>query len=364
MLQKQDAICWTLQGIKASRRPAAEGPDPAPGNQPPPRTSPPQPDKPVNWDQSVPSTEPAGRQHRVARRILICEAICENINKLLKREKKKKDPLPPPPPDEIRYPTIENFGIRWEEMEKSLFNQMAATIVFEQVCKNWQADPLTKSELEELPAMASEHIRYLCRTWKDSQRVDAVDFKKAQLLSASAASRRATVGDVVLLPQLYESRLKIIDHFPSALNMHRNLIIWLGIAGTSSDQEDPGRKGVFLIKRRPELSSQGHILKSKLDLAYMLYCKGPGSKGSAMHTREPLDKVSARPLWVQGLLVTCLSCVWLHTLSKPEREFYQFVRHKYNYAFPDELLKRNFGRDPLAMTGSDDEMEGGEDEEL
>ncbi|KAG9084348.1 hypothetical protein FS749_005300 [Ceratobasidium sp. UAMH 11750] len=186
MLQKQDAICRTLQGMKLPRRATTEDQDAAPNGDQPPRVSPPQPDKPVNWDQTVRNTEPAGRQPRVGRRILICEVIRANINKLLKRE--KKQPLPPPPPAEIRYPTIENFGTRWEEMEKSLFNRMAATVVSEYVCQNWQADALMKRELEELPGTISEHIRYLCRTWKDAHRVDAEDFKKARLLNASAAS--------------------------------------------------------------------------------------------------------------------------------------------------------------------------------
>ncbi|KAG9114897.1 hypothetical protein FRC07_007608, partial [Ceratobasidium sp. 392] len=355
VLLKQDAICRTLQGMKHTRRtvgsgsalpgdgsgsapspgdgpgsspPRGDGPTPTSNGQRPPRTSPPQ--------ASEPNT------------------IRREMNKLLKR-KNNKQPLPPPPPPEIRYPTEENFGIRWEEMEKCLFNRMAADVVTEYLRRHWEAEALTKSELGELPRMVSDHIRYLCRTWKNVHREDAEDYKKAQLLSAAAASRRAT---------LYESRLKIIDRFPSALNMHRNLIVRLGLAGTSSDEEDPSESRVFYIKRRPELSSRVNILKSQLDLAYNLYCKGPGSKGSQMHTRVPSDKVSTRPLWVQGLPVTCLSRAWFNTLSEPEKEFYQFVGHRYDYTFPAALLKRSkIGREPHMMTPSDDEPEDNDGDE-
>ncbi|KAG9120427.1 hypothetical protein FRC07_004087 [Ceratobasidium sp. 392] len=137
VLQKQDAICRTLQGMKHTRRtagsesappgdgsgpppspgagsgsapPPGNGPTPASNDQRPPRTSPPQAGEPVNWDQTVRSTQPAGRQPRVARRILISNTIRREMNKLLKR-KNNKQSLPLPPPPEIRYPTEENFGI-------------------------------------------------------------------------------------------------------------------------------------------------------------------------------------------------------------------------------------------------------------
>ncbi|KAG9120426.1 hypothetical protein FRC07_004086 [Ceratobasidium sp. 392] len=233
---------------------------------------------------------------------------------------------------------------------------MAANVIAEQLRRNWEAEALTKSELDELPRMVSDHIRYLCRTWKNAHCEDAEDYKKAQLLSAAAASRRAT---------LYESRLKVIDRFPSTLNMHRNLIIRLGLSGTSSNEEDPAGNRVFYIKRQPEHSSRVTILKSQLDLAYNLYCKGPGSKGSQMHTRVPSDKVSKRSLWVQGLPVTCLSHAWFATLSKPEKEYYQFVGHAYDYAFPAALLKRSkIGREPHMMAVSDDELEDSGDEDI
>ncbi|KDN37571.1 hypothetical protein RSAG8_10088, partial [Rhizoctonia solani AG-8 WAC10335] len=179
--------------------------------------------------------------------------------------------------------------------------------------------------------MVSEHIRYLCRVWRTAHKEDAEVSRQAALKRASASSRRST---------LYASRLKVIDRFPQALGIHRNLVVQLGRGGTSSDEEDPERKGVYLIRRRPELSSKVAVLKSKLDLAYGLYCKGPGSRGSQMHTREPSNLVSQRPMNVEGLPITCLS------------------GHKYDYRFPDVLLRRNFGRDPHTMEISEDEAEG------
>jgi hypothetical protein len=124
--------------------------------------------------------------------------IRKALLELLKRVN-NKEPLPPPPPDEIRYPTAENFGIRWKDMEKSLFNRLAARVVMEHVCKNWQGDQLTESETADLPVQISEHIRYLCRSWKKAQRDDAEALRRIELKNASAATRRATVSFMFLL---------------------------------------------------------------------------------------------------------------------------------------------------------------------
>jgi hypothetical protein len=78
-----------------------------------------------------------------------------------------------------------------------------------------------------------------------------------------------------------------------------------------------------------------------------------------MHTRIPSEKVSTRDFRIAGLPVTCMSRVWLQSLTPPEREFYEFLPHQYNYAFPNALLKRNIGRHPDTIAVSD-----GEDEEL
>ncbi|KAG8712256.1 hypothetical protein FRC08_014828 [Ceratobasidium sp. 394] len=260
-----------------------------------------------------------------------------------------------PLPDEIRFPTPQNFGIRWEEKETSLFNSLAANIIADQLSRDWENDPLTKSEQDELPAMAREHIRYLCRIHGDSLKPDAATLKKVRLENA--------------ISKLYENRLKVLDRFPNALMKHRNLIVQLGLQGTSSDEEGPGQPGqpkVYWIKRRQELSTRVQVLKSKLDLVYSLYFKGPGSKGSQVHARMPSEKVSKRPLKVEGLPITCLNRTWLRSLSEPEREFYRFEGHVYDYSFPDELLKQTFvGRNPDSIVLSDEEdANEEEDEEL
>ncbi|KAG8735027.1 hypothetical protein FRC10_011078 [Ceratobasidium sp. 414] len=165
---------------------------------------------------------------------------------------------------------------------------------------------------------------------------------KAFRLKCASANSRAHAGKVDgTFYQLFESRLKIIDRFPTALGRHRALIVHLGIEGTSSDVEEPSppeQRG-YLVKRRVELSSKVKTLKNKLDLAYNLYYKGPGSKGSQMHRRRPSGKPSDRSFMIEGLPITCVSREWLRALSKPEREFYEFVPHDYNYSFLDERLK-------------------------
>jgi hypothetical protein len=78
-----------------------------------------------------------------------------------------------------------------------------------------------------------------------------------------------------------------------------------------------------------------------------------------MHTRIPSADVSTRDFNIAGLPVTCMSHASLQLLTPPEREFYAFLPHRYNYAFPDALLKRNIRWHPDAIAVSD-----GEDEEL
>ncbi|QRV80001.1 hypothetical protein RhiJN_08016 [Ceratobasidium sp. AG-Ba] len=229
-----------------------------------------------------------------------------------------KPPLPLAPPD-ARFPTLENFGFRWEEKERSIFNMLAAKLVVEQFCRTWKHSQLSKAETDELPDMTQEHIRYLCRTHIDALKPDAQTLKRARLRNASASSRRQT--------------------------------------GTSSDEEDPTHPKVYLIKRHQELSTRVQVLKSQLDLVYNLWFKGPGSRGSQVHARVPSDKVSERPMKVTGLPVTCLNRAWLRSLSAPEREFYRFEGHIYDYSFPVELLKRDIGRTPCSIDLSEDEAE-------
>ncbi|KAG8705421.1 hypothetical protein FRC08_001679 [Ceratobasidium sp. 394] len=202
---------------------------------------------------------------------------------LLRHDDKTK-PLPPSPPRNVRVPTVQRFFIQWEETEKSPFNRLAAQIVVDYIREDYEEEGFTQAEIIDLSAMVSEHICYLCRTVKKSNRLHVDELKERELKRASAASWRNT---------LFESWLKIINHFKTSLGKNRNLVVQLGVDGTSSDEEDPEREGVYLVKRRQELSSNIQVLKSKLDLAYLLYYKGPGTRGSQLHIWEPSTEVSA-----------------------------------------------------------------------
>ncbi|KAG8726243.1 hypothetical protein FRC11_000516, partial [Ceratobasidium sp. 423] len=220
--------------------------------------------------------------------------------------------------------------------------------------EHYKESPLTKAEIDILPFKVSEHISYLCGTYRDSMWANAEELCKLKLKRASAASRRAT---------LYHSRLKVIDHFGKALGMHRLLIVVLGLVGTSSDEEDNTRPGTYLIRNQQELSMRVQVLKRKLDLLYALYFKGPGTRGSQMHIRVPSDLPSRRTFAIEGLPITCLSHKWLKSLTPLEREFYQFTPHNYNYSFPDVLLRRNVQPDPSTIIVSEDEDEDEGDDE-
>ncbi|KAF8594172.1 hypothetical protein BDV93DRAFT_515987 [Ceratobasidium sp. AG-I] len=274
-------------------------------------TSPPEPPQDPTWNQSVPCTLPAGRRSRAQRHRLLLHLqglIRETIFKLLGR-KSVRDPLPPPPPVFVRAPTLVNFCIRWDENEKSVFNRIAASLIVQRLSGE-QPAILTVDETKKLPGM-------------NQVREDAEDFRAGRLQRCSADSRKRT---------LYETRLRVIDRFPLALGKHRQLFVHLGVAGTSSDEEDSEHPGVYKVKRRIELSSRVAQLK---ELCY----KGPGSKGSQLHRRGPSDLVSDRPFLIEGLPVTCMSRAWMNTLSAAEKEFYRFQPHKYDYSFPTEIFK-------------------------
>ncbi|KAG9094491.1 hypothetical protein FRC06_010759 [Ceratobasidium sp. 370] len=340
------------RSLKDTQRINADGTETAEHSRKPPRVSPPKPRKEANWDQAVECSIPAGRQPCEVRRTMILGIIRKAIAELIGHTDKKK-PLPLSPPTNVLFPTLQNFYIRWEESEKSLFNRLAAGIAIDYIKENWADENFTATEIADLTPMVAEHIRYLCRIVKRANRPDAKERKKADLKRASASSRRKTI---------YESRLKIIDRFPTSLGKHRNLIVQLGIDGTSSDEEDPVREKIFLVRRRPELSSKVQILKSKLDLAYGLYYKGPGTRGSQLHIRELSDKVSTRRYTAEGLPTSCLSRPWLQSLTVPEREFYGFADYEYDYSFPGELLRRKVGRMPDEIPTSEDEGDKGEEE--
>ncbi|KAG8708079.1 hypothetical protein FRC09_001458 [Ceratobasidium sp. 395] len=347
--EQQEFITQNLKNnTQQADQDSAENADSAERSEKRRRISPPSPRKATNWDQSVLCLTPAGRQPREMRRTLILGIVRKAVAKLLGHTDKKK-PLPPSPPTNVLFPTLQSFYIRWEESEKSIFNCLATGIVADYIKADWAGEGLTDAEVVDLTPMVSEHIRYLCQTVRRNNKPDAAMIKKKNLKRASASSRRKT---------LYESRLKVIDRFPVALGKHRNLFVQLGIDGTSSDKEDPANKGVFLVKRRPELSSNVVVLKSKVDVMYKLLFKGDGTRGSQLHARQASDLVSTRRYIPAGLPVSCLSRTWYKSLTQPEREFYGFSDHKYDFAYADDLYARKAGRQPEDVEMSEDEDDG------
>lgn len=78
----------------------------------------------------------------------------------------------------------------------------------------------------------------------------------------------------------------------------------------------------------------------KLDLAYLILEKGPGSKGSQVRQRVPSNLQSTRKFRTKGLPMTCMSRTWLNSLSEAQRAYYKFnTTCNYNFWFPDELLQ-------------------------
>ncbi|KAG9125538.1 hypothetical protein FRC07_007212 [Ceratobasidium sp. 392] len=344
MAQQQKAIAKSLKNNQQTDTGNMETEEP---REKPRRVSPPKPREVKDWDQSVPCSTPAGRQPREARRAELLRIVRKAIAELVGHTDKKK-PFPPSPPTNVRFPTQQKFFIRWEETEKSTFNRLAAGIAFDYIKEKWADEKFTEAEIANLALMVPEHIRYLCRTVKKSSRLDAAERKKADLKRASAASRRKTI---------YESRLKVVDSFPESLGKFRQLLVQIGVDGTSSDEEDPERKGVYLIRRRPELSTKVQVLKSQFDKAYVLYIKGPGTRGSQIHIRESSNIESTRRYTAEGLPVSCLSRHWYKTLSAPEREFYGFVDYEYDFIFPKNFLDRKTSRTPEDIVMSEDEVD-------
>ncbi|KAG9124946.1 hypothetical protein FRC07_009600 [Ceratobasidium sp. 392] len=322
--EQQEVITQNLKNnTQQADQDSAENADSAEHSEKRRRISPPSPRKATNWDQSVLCLTPAGRQPREMRRTLILGIVQKAVAKLLGHTDKKK-PLPPSPPTNVLFPTLQSFYIRWEESEKSLFNCLATGIVVDYIKADWAGEGLTDAEVVDLTPMVSEHIRYLCQTVRRNNKLDAAMIKKKNLKRASASSRRKT----------------------------------LGIDGTSSDEEDPANKGVFLVKRRPELSSNVVVLKSKVDVTYKLLFKGDGTRGSQLHARQASDLVSTRRYIPAGLPVSCLSRTWYKSLTQPEREFYGFSDHKYDFAYADDLYARKAGRQPEDVEMSEDEDDG------
>ncbi|KAG8714231.1 hypothetical protein FRC11_009328, partial [Ceratobasidium sp. 423] len=251
MLETQETLIRNVKLIdeRTQGRKASSDNHPAnPGSQD--YASPPEPPTPINWDQTIACEDPAGRRRRAKRIVLLMGLVRETFFRLLSR-RSVHDPLPPAPPPGQKVPTDHNFGIHWYESAKSQFNQIAAHIVARRIAYE-NPGMLTDQEVESLQELATRHIKYLCRCYKNQNREDAEEFNTHRLLRCSAGTRKC---------QLFQTRLQVIDRFPKHLGMHRRLIVHLGIDGTSSDEEDPKGSGIYTIKNKRELSSKVTQLK-------------------------------------------------------------------------------------------------------
>ncbi|KAG8684711.1 hypothetical protein FRC08_013531 [Ceratobasidium sp. 394] len=105
----------------------------------------------------------------------------------------KGSTLPAPPPSGVRAPTQDRFYIRWDQTEKTPFNKIAAGLVIQEMC-NAEPNSLTAEEVKQLPKLVEQHIRYLCRRYKNENREDAGEFNAKRLKRCSANSRKQTTG--------------------------------------------------------------------------------------------------------------------------------------------------------------------------
>ncbi|KAG8732467.1 hypothetical protein FRC11_013453 [Ceratobasidium sp. 423] len=182
--------------------------------------SPPEPTLPIEWDQTVECLLPAGRQPHDKRLGL----IREYISTLLGRTS-VKDPLPHPPP-RSQPCSLDKLGLRLDESEQSPYNLLVAKLIAQYII-NHEPGLLSNEEIKSLPSLVSGHIKYLCRRYKNENRVDAEQFNRRRLKRCSADSQKRT----------------------------------LGVDGTSSDEEDYTNPGVYKIINKRELSDEVTQLK-------------------------------------------------------------------------------------------------------
>ncbi|KAG9124504.1 hypothetical protein FRC07_011389 [Ceratobasidium sp. 392] len=317
----------------------------------PPATAPSKPSKSskkkrTEWKQDVMDERPAGRRPQNPTRLLLLGYIRQTVLALLGR-KSRKEMLPDGPPENISGPTETMFYIQWTESEKSTFNRIAANVVATKVIKEWP-QLCSEDDRDSLHAMAIQHIRYLIKLYK-RQRLPGDDpQEKIRRLRCSVDTRKRTVRpysyNVLVLSaddltfQLFEQRLKAVTVIPG-IQKHRQLIIELGIQGTSSDEEDPNDRNHYLVNRRKEFSTELNELKQKIDYVYKTHYKTVGSKGSPVRQRAPSGKVSTRRFQIENLPRSIMSRKWLSTLTKNQIALHKFNDFEYNFSFPDELLK-------------------------
>ncbi|KAG9095676.1 hypothetical protein FS749_010013 [Ceratobasidium sp. UAMH 11750] len=237
------------------------------------------------------------------------------------------DPLPAGPPPEVAAPTAAAFYIKWDESEKSDFNATAARIVSLRVVDDWPS----LFDLDDVFDMVTSHFKYL-RTRYRRQTVPEVTAKEPQRhRSQNANTRKHT---------LYRHRLSIINTIP-ALAKHGRLFESLGLDGTSSDEESP-RKGIYIVRRKKQLSSKVQNLKRdrQLDQAYAIHFKGPGSKGNQLRQRIDTGVVSTRNFRITGLPLSCIDQAWLATITDVQKGMLDINEDlQYDFTFPEELLE-------------------------
>ncbi|KAG8701762.1 hypothetical protein FRC08_003915 [Ceratobasidium sp. 394] len=279
------------------------------------------------WDQNDRYVCTDGPQRREEQRVALSGYIRLVLGELLKL-KDNKCPLPHGPPPEVAAPTAAAFYVKWSESEKSEFNAIAARIVARQVVNDFPS----LCTLDEIHDMVTSHIKYLRARYR-RQTIPEYTAKEAQRLRLSSSNTRRHT--------LYKHRLRIINAVP-ALARHGRLIETLGLEGTSSDEEDrtrDGVRGIYLVKRRKQLSSKVTHLKRQLDLAYSIHFKGPGSKGNQLRRRVDIDLVSNRRFEISGLPLSCMDPGWVASLTDTRKEMYDFCDVEYDFTFPEELLE-------------------------
>ncbi|QRV83657.1 hypothetical protein RhiJN_11673 [Ceratobasidium sp. AG-Ba] len=249
-------------------------------------------DDPWEQDEDYICTDGPRRREKI--RVLLSGYIRIVLGQFL-NVKDSKTPLPHGPPAEVAAPTASAFYVRWNESENSEFNQIAARIVARRVVSDYPK----LGHLGFVQQMATTHLKYLRARYRRQTNPAYIAKEPERLRSSSAATRKRT---------LYDHRLRIINAIP-ALARHGRLIETLGLEGTSSDEEDTTHRGTYIIKRRKQLSLKVNHLKRKLDLAYSIHFKGPGSQGNQLRKRIDIGKVSNRRLKVMGLPTSCMDPV-------------------------------------------------------
>ncbi|KAG8788797.1 hypothetical protein FRC12_014184 [Ceratobasidium sp. 428] len=276
------------------------------------------------WDQNDEYYCSDGPRRREKQRVALSGYVRLILGQLL-GVKDAKSPLPHGPPPEIAAPTAARFYVKWGESEKSEFNAIAARIVALQVV----ADYPSLCELHEMHDMVTMHIKYLRARYRRQTIPEYISKEPQRLRSASAGVRKRT---------LYEHRLRVINAIP-ALARHGRLFETLGLEGTSSDEEDPARPGIYLIRRRKPLSRQVSHLKNQVDQAFSIQFKGPGSRGNRDRKRVESNLVSTRRFRVKGLPLSCMDPAWLATLTEVQKSMFEFRDMQYDFAFPEEFLQ-------------------------